>query len=388
MKRQLTSDQVGALRVALYDRGTGLRVEPIGICQRGSAFSFDPFAAYERGLVTNPNVLVTGSIGVGKSTVVKMLLARGLSSGRRAVVLDPKGEYASLARARSGSVVALGSPSPWCSPFSGVTSDDLTLLETVVAAARQRSLTDEERYVLEAEWRAGVAPTDRAPMRALFERLRAHLDDHEPSAHRELAFTLRRLVEGDLRGIVHGEGDPIVPSGSLIALDLSSAWSSERFSLVALAAMALARQLLEQDGAGYLVVDEAWAVLVDPRVAHWLHGSWKLARARAISHVLVLHRWSDAFAAADEGTSQRVKAVGILRDCDSVFLFRQSRSELDLLDEVLGCTPLERSHLTALPRGGALVRYGRHRSLIRLAPSASDRDVIDTDVAMRETSTS
>jgi polynucleotide 5'-kinase involved in rRNA processing len=44
---------------------------------------FDPFDAYAAGLVSNPNVIVAGSIGAGKSTIVKMLCDRALCRGRR-----------------------------------------------------------------------------------------------------------------------------------------------------------------------------------------------------------------------------------------------------------------------------------------------------------------
>ena len=48
----------------------------------------------------NPNMIVAGSIGAGKSTVVKMVLDRALERGRRVVVIDPKGEYGQLAGPR------------------------------------------------------------------------------------------------------------------------------------------------------------------------------------------------------------------------------------------------------------------------------------------------
>ena len=67
-------------------------------------------------MVSNPNVIVAGSIGAGKSTVVKMTLDRALERGRRAVIIDPKGEYAALAQSYGVNVVALGHDG-WCDPF-------------------------------------------------------------------------------------------------------------------------------------------------------------------------------------------------------------------------------------------------------------------------------
>ena len=50
-------------------------------------------------LVTNPNMVVLGQIGRGKSTFVKTFLWRQLVFGRQAWVVDPKGEYQTLAAA-------------------------------------------------------------------------------------------------------------------------------------------------------------------------------------------------------------------------------------------------------------------------------------------------
>jgi hypothetical protein len=49
----------------------------------------------------------------------------------------------------------------------------------------------------------------------------------------------------------------------------------------------------------------------------------------------------------------------------------------------LGLRDHEERYLTALPKGVALVRYGPHRSIVRVRPDEVDRTYIDTDAAMR-----
>ena len=100
----------------------------------------DPFDAYASGLVSNPNVIVAGSIGAGKSTVVKMMLDRALERSRRAVIIDPKGEYAALATAYGVTVVALGRDG-WCDPFPVNDRESKDLLR---ALDRQRAGHDAE----------------------------------------------------------------------------------------------------------------------------------------------------------------------------------------------------------------------------------------------------
>ena len=75
----------------------------------GSPFCFDPWALYADGLLTNPNVLLAGVIGQGKSALAKSLAVRSIAAGRRVYVPgDPKGEWGAVATAVGGRVVSLG----------------------------------------------------------------------------------------------------------------------------------------------------------------------------------------------------------------------------------------------------------------------------------------
>lgn len=57
----------------------------------GGLFCFDPWALYESGVLTNPNVLLAGVIGQGKSALAKSLALRSIAAGRRVYVPgDPK----------------------------------------------------------------------------------------------------------------------------------------------------------------------------------------------------------------------------------------------------------------------------------------------------------
>ena len=58
-------------------------------------------------MLTGPNMLIVGQLGRGKSAFLKSYIARQHIFGREAWVLDPKGEFAPLAEAIGGSVIAL-----------------------------------------------------------------------------------------------------------------------------------------------------------------------------------------------------------------------------------------------------------------------------------------
>ena len=382
-----TSRDLVSLMVPAHDAGTALVGRGLGEALRGRTFVLDPFDAYAAGLVSNPNVIVAGSIGAGKSTVVKMMLDRALERGRRVVVIDPKGEYAALANSYGVRAVALGRDG-WCSPFPANDRESRDLLRALIASAQGVALKSDQHYVIDEVWQRLDSPRPPRVLRALFQLVESHLVSSAPSPERSLALTLYRFVHGDLAGLFDGDDEPMIIAGQLVVLDLSAQWSSNSFSVAALSAIAAAQQIAATDGElGYLVLDEAWSLLADPPALRWLQGSWKLARAKGLSHVLVLHRWSDVAAVGDVGSAHRERARGLLRECETAWLFRQPPDEAREMAVALGLHPREERYLAALPKGTALVRYGVHRSIVRVRPDDRDVAFIDTDYAMRTTTT-
>ena len=95
--------------------GLGGRGAFIGRDASGGAFCFDPWVLYDEGALDDPNAIVIGKLGQGKSALVKTLLWRMLLFGRRAFVLDVKREYGPLcasagraSRSRSRRAAAFG----------------------------------------------------------------------------------------------------------------------------------------------------------------------------------------------------------------------------------------------------------------------------------------
>jgi type IV secretory pathway VirB4 component len=380
-----TSVDLESLRLPAHDAGTGLEGSSLGESQYGSSFVLDVFDAYGAGLVSNPNIIVAGSIGAGKSTVVKMQLERSLQRGRRAVVIDPKGEYAALAALHGARPIALGRDG-WCDPFSSDDREGVALLRALLASAQGSPLSADQHFAVDEVWRQLATPRPARVLWSLFQLVSPHLDSTSHEAGRSLALLLYRFIYGDLAGLFDGGDEPLRFYGDLVVLDLSAQWSSNSLSVAVLSAVAAAQQVVGRTGElGYLVIDEAWALLSDAEALRWLQGSWKLARARGLAHVLVLHRWSDVAAVGDAGSAQRERAQGLLRECETAWLFREPPDEARDMARALGLSAREESYLTALPKGVALVRYGAFRSIVRVRPSESDLSFIDTDVAMRET---
>jgi hypothetical protein len=61
----------------------------------GGSFVYDPWMLYRAGTLINPNVLLAGVIGTGKSSLAKSLVTRSISFGKRVYVPgDSKGSGA------------------------------------------------------------------------------------------------------------------------------------------------------------------------------------------------------------------------------------------------------------------------------------------------------
>ena len=138
----------------------------IGSDSSGGAFCFDPWELYRRELVANPNVAVFGELGYGKSSLMKSLLWRMLLFGRRAFVLDVKGEYGELCEAVGVSPVRLA-------PGGGICLNPLTarrehgarveILRAVARTALGRALTPEEAAALREALREVSERSDAIP---------------------------------------------------------------------------------------------------------------------------------------------------------------------------------------------------------------------------------
>ncbi len=239
-----TTATVQALYPFVAAPGLGHDAPYLGVELYGGAFCYDPWTLYRQGHLTNPNMLIAGRVGRGKSSLVKSLLLRSSVFGRRAAVLDPKGEYAPLAaalgtepiRLRPGGDVRLNPLDP--GPGAAALGPDeierrrLSLLSSVAATALRRDLQPVERAALQAALTTvsggRVVPTLPRVVEALLDpsasagaEIRVSAGDLARAGH-DAALELRRLCDGDLRGMFDGPTTVDVDwDGPLVSVDFS-----------------------------------------------------------------------------------------------------------------------------------------------------------------------
>ncbi len=430
---QVTTRNLGAAYPLVAEAGLGHRGVLVGNDLLGGSFVFDPFELYEQGIVSNPNLIVFGQIGRGKSAFVKSYLWRQAVFGRCAWVVDPKGEYGALARTwgvgpvalRPGGPVRLNPldpvPTPAHPPTSGpgrVDADrrQAELLASLAVACLGRDLLPRERVAIDlalgtlARHRGiptlpGVVESLLAPEEEAARSIRTDratlLEDG-----RDVALELRRMVHGDLRGMFDGTTTPGLDlSGPLVVLDLSALYGSPALGILmacatawlqsALATRQSARVPAEGPAEGaqrppltggqvLVVVDEAWAILANLGIARWLQASWKLSRAHGVANVAVLHRLSDLRSVGASGSEQVGLAEGLLSDSEIRVVYAQSPGEVARSSELLSLSPTEAELLPQLRRGVALWKVGNRSFLVQHQLGTAERALVDTDAAMRQ----
>ncbi len=381
----------------------------------GGSFVYDPFALYRHGVITNPNMVVLGQIGRGKSSFVKSYLWRQAVFGRHAWVVDPKGEYGPLAEAWGVAPVALcpggairlnpldteqDLVDPAVEPGDGARRRRVVLTSSLAVACLGRDLLPRERAAVEAALveaadRARTASMPAPTLPQVVDALLAPGIDASQALRttratlledgRDVALELRRLVHGDLCGMFDGPTSPgLRLDGPLVVLDLSAVYHSPALGVLMACAAAWLQSAVRSQHRNRIivVVDEAWAILSNLGVARWLQTSWKLSRANGVANMAVLHRLSDLRAVGAEGSEQVSLAEGLLADSETRVVYAQSPGEVARTGELLGLTDTEAELVTQLRRGMALWKVGRRSFLVEHRLASGEQWLTDTDQAM------
>jgi type IV secretory pathway VirB4 component len=402
-----TSAHLGALYPFVAEAPLGADGAYIGRDLLGGAFCFDPFDLYRAGLLTNPNLVVLGQIGRGKSSLVKSFLWRQSLLGAQAWVVDPKGEYGPLARAWGVEPLYLAPGGRLrlnpleAAPARGANREEvgaarLGLLASLAEGCLGRPIQPRERAALEvalahAERASSGRPLiphvvhallnpDRAGAAQISTALPALTEDG-----REVGLELRRLVSGDLRGMFDGPTTSgLDVDAALGVIDLSAVHGSPALGILMACAMAWVQGTVRhgRPRRRLLVVDEAWAPLSNLGVARWLQASWKLSRAYGVAHVAVLHRLSDLDAVGPAGSEQALLARGLLADSETRVVYSQPHDQASSAAEVLGLSSTECELLPRLGRGVALWKVGSRSFLVEHRLSAFEARMVDTDARM------
>jgi type IV secretory pathway VirB4 component len=385
--------------------GLGGRGAFIGRDSNGGAFCFDPWVLYDEGVLDDPNAIVVGKLGQGKSALVKTLLWRMLLFGRRAFVLDVKSEYGPLCASVGVKPVTL-------SPGGGVRLNPLSarpeehaqieLLRAIATTAIGQPLDQVEAAALREALRA-VRQREPEPtlpqisaimfdppgeMAARLQTTPARLADDS----RRAALALQDLCEGPLKGIFDGPTTPGIDlDARLLVLDLhavrdspavgilmacATAWMSAQLARTADPASSARGRLIN-------VADESWKIIQHGGLGEWFQSNFKLARQFGVMNLVVLHKLGDLHAAGDAGSRAARIAEGLIADASTRVIYHQDESQIGMTRELLGLSATEARLLTQLTPGQALWRVGSRSFIVQHYRSRIEQRLTDTDAGMR-----
>jgi type IV secretory pathway VirB4 component len=376
----------------------------IGRDSSGGAFCFDPWVLYGEGTLDDPNVIVLGKLGQGKSALVKTLLWRMLLFGRRAFVLDVKREYGPLCAAAGVRPISL-------QPGGGVRLNPLAarpeehaqldLLRAVTVTALGGPLSQLEAGALREALRVVRAatrgePTLPAIASALFSPVAAMADALQTSPERlaadarRAALALQDLCEGPLRGMFDGPTTPGLDlDARLLVLDLHAVRDSSAVGILMACASAWISALLartaERPGRERLinVADESWKIVQHAGLGEWFQANFKLARQFGVMNLVVLHKLADLHGAGDAGSRAARIAEGLVADASTRIIYHQDESQVPLTRDLLGLSSAEAELIALLGPGQALWRVGGRSFVVQHHRSRIEAGLTNTDSGMR-----
>ena len=360
----------------------GLVRLPVGFdAHTGSAFCFDPFQAYQSGIVTDPVMLVLGSKGSGKSTLVKSLAVRMAAHGYLIRHIDPKGEALPLADyfgvdpVRPGRVVI--------NPFHQLGPSDRGRMGIALAsAALNRPLTPVESAAIVA----ATAVDGAVNLEELAERLTSPEDLPSPLVItdrdvRDLIAGLHTLSSSHAGQMMFGDSTVTVDaSAPYLVVDLSGHDDDTlRVLMVAVTGWITGLWGTDRLHPKVVVMDEFWRLLTDRATAEWAKYAFKMSREHGASYIAVLQHLGD-LRSVDEDT--RAIAYGLLADSETRIVYRQPPDQAAALGELLGLTGEEITVVQRLVPGQALWRVGGRSTVVEHIVTDIERPLIDTNAAM------
>lgn len=386
------------------------------------AFTYDPFELYASGLLSNPNMLLCGVIGSGKSSLLKTLCLRLAGFGRRFFVpSDTKGEMVALGHRIGANVISLGPGRDALNPLFAppppptMTDDEyvrrveqhrLLLLTSLGETAAGRRLTAKEELLLELAMRevtgqiTGTSP-DRQRQPSFPRLVEAMLD---PTADmmaevpidaerfrretEDVALLYRSMVRGSLQGVFDGEETNIDLDAPGVVIDISQIRASDAaVALTMTCGQALSDLCLTFSRHLWLkILDECWRQVRYPAILRRISEGQKLARGDSTTTgsatLMALHRISDLMGS---GTETRELAMGLLADTSTRIIYNQASDQLQLTKEALSLTDVETELLPQLGQGTGLWKIGnRHSAMVdhRVLRGGMEWPLIETDSQM------
>lgn len=383
----------------------------------GGGFFFDLFEAHAAGLITAPNMCVTGAGGFGKSALAKTYIWRSSilngahARGRFIFVIDAKGEWTALARRlgltvldiHPGGANRINPLDP--GPLGGtLTPEDLARKQAPVIAALlsvilgRRLDVSETRvlaYALDRISAARLTHPTLADLRDLLARPAAQMAAELDTTDTELRGRCRPLLDACAALLDH-QYKGMFDGPTTVNLD----WDSSPGVVLNLAAVLdqpIPLELAMISGAGWgqalmhghpdrlklNIIDESYKALQNPAMVSYFLDGWKVGRQFGCANIIIIHALSELRAQFDDGAAAIKQAEALLNTTSvKVYLHQNPDQAADLLTR-FGLTSAEGDRLATMPAHQALWKIGEYTALVDHLTHGPELDFCDTNKVMR-----
>lgn len=390
----------------------------------GGPFCFSPFELYRDGIITNPNLLVVGEIGSGKTNTTCALTLRSIALGYKVAAVDAKNDWARFARVYGGAAISLGpgrtkrlnpldtsdalrrtrvdAEGNPIDPIALAKAAQLRLLEGLVEIRLARGLRVEEKTALaialeQALHGSGGTPILSDVANALREpdsQLALGIARTVPElldAGNHVRWAFDGLLSTIARDLFDGPSTTRFDSTApVVAIDLSALYSDDALLSVAFTcASAWMEAAVATPGGGhrYVVYDEAWRVLQHAHGAiDRLQQQFRLARSWGLSNILVLHNLRDTLNIGDSDSAERNKAESLLALAGTKLVGYQPTKEVPATRHALNLTTAETDIVSSAGLGEFLVKLHTSRGArsyrLQVDLHPNELDWWDTTAAM------
>lgn len=360
----ISTRQAEALNPALVSTRPPLAGPPLGYdVMTGQPITLSAHEAYLQKRISSPNVLVLGSVGSGKSSLIKtQYVSRAVALGVQVVVFDRKrqedrGEYYLTSKAVGGQTIRFDRSGgavvnildPRIAPVTSKVGSDQRVgqdeLLRMVAEHAHGPLDSYESKALREAHLTALARAKVEGRQAVLPDIVAALYQPRPEAVPQalqdsstmdqdrlvewglgLAFDLERFIAGDLSGLIDGPtksegGGDLDLSSPLLVVDTSAlAEDSPALSLVmAVMATYLSSIWSSTPGQRIIAIEEGYHTVNLPGVARVFRALAKRGRGIGLSMTIAMHHVSDVPDDSD--------ANALIREAGIVHVYKQDKSD-------------------------------------------------------------
>ena len=327
----------------------------------------------DRFKLNNANSITFAQSGAGKSYAAKVEIARSLSQGTDAIIIDPEREYENLTRSYGGTYIRLSAQSEQkINPFDfGTTGrnkeqksehiQDLTeVISLMVGGLNDQEQAGVDKAILKIYERTD----DRPPLLADFYDALHH------SGHHKLCERLEKYTTGSLTDILDSHTN-IDLTNRLVVFDIKDLSESLRPIMMMIIANFVQNEVKLKPKKRLLVIDEGWLLLEHEQSARFVSGLVRRARKYYLGVAIISQQATDFL---ESKYGRAIASQSSLR-----FLMKQDTTTIESIAREFRLSAFEKNYLLTCDRGDALIIADQDHVAVHIVASPEEHPLITTD---------